>query len=158
MREVMDYILILCKLVNILSVREGTSVNHGQIRKPEGFIEEKLYVLPEYWMKELEQEELTASLFITDIGYFPNAQYHYRERGEGSASHIFIFCEAGEGWVELNHGEQMTMQPGDMVIIRRAPRTGTGPYLGTHGAFTGFISKGATRIGWWSCSDCRGLP
>ncbi|MFD2875977.1 hypothetical protein ACFTAO_08415 [Paenibacillus rhizoplanae] len=66
-------------------------MNHGQIRKPEGFIEEKLYVLPEYWMKELEQEELTASLFITDIGYFPNAQYHYRERGEGSASHIFIF-------------------------------------------------------------------
>lgn len=92
-------------------------MNHGHIRKPEGFIEEKLYVLPEYWMKELEQEELTASLFITDIGYFPNAQYHYRERGEGSASHIFILCEAGEGWVELNHGEQMTMQLGDMVII-----------------------------------------
>lgn len=44
--------------------------DHDHIRKPEGFVEEKLYVLPEYWMKELEQEELTASLFITDIGYF----------------------------------------------------------------------------------------
>ncbi|MEK4517794.1 AraC family transcriptional regulator [Paenibacillus sp. FSL H8-0122] len=92
-------------------------MNDGNIRKPEGFVEEKLYVLPEYWMKELEQEELTASLFITDIGYFPNARYHFRERLEGSPSHILILCEAGEGWVELNHGEEMTMQPGDMVII-----------------------------------------
>ena len=86
-------------------------------RKPEGFVEEKLYVLPEYWMKELEQEELTSSLFITDIGYFPNAEYHYRERMEGSSSHIFIFCEAGEGWIELNHGERMNLQQGDMMII-----------------------------------------
>ena len=92
-------------------------MNHGHIRKPEGFVEEKLYVLPEYWMKELEQEELTASLFITDIGYFPNARYHFRERQEGSPSHILILCEAGEGWVELNYGERMIMQPGDMVII-----------------------------------------
>ncbi|AIQ57028.1 AraC family transcriptional regulator [Paenibacillus borealis] len=92
-------------------------MSHDHIRKPEGFVEEKLYVLPEYWMKELEQEELTSSLFITDIGYFPNAQYHYRERPEGSPSHIFIFCEAGEGWVELNHGERMNLQQGDMMII-----------------------------------------
>lgn len=98
MREVMDYILILCKLVNLLSVR-GSGMNDGNIRKPEGFVEEKLYVLPEYWMKELEQEELTASLFITDIGYFPNARYHFRERLEGSPSHILILCEAGRaGW------------------------------------------------------------
>ncbi|WP_341346915.1 helix-turn-helix domain-containing protein [Paenibacillus sp. FSL H3-0469] len=92
-------------------------MNDSNIRKPEGFEEEKLYVLPEYWMKELEQEELTASLFITDIGYFPNARHHFRERLEGSPSHILILCEAGEGWVELNHGEAMTLQPGDMMII-----------------------------------------
>lgn len=87
------------------------------IRKREGFVEQKLYVLPEYWMKELEQEELTSTLFITDIGYFPNAHYHFRERLEGSPSHIFIFCEAGEGWVELNQGERLIMQQGDMMII-----------------------------------------
>lgn len=92
-------------------------MSHDDIRKPEGFVEEKLYVLPEYWMKELEQEELTSSLFITDIGYFPNAQYHFRERPDGSPSHIFIFCEAGEGWIELNPGERMILQQGDLMII-----------------------------------------
>ncbi|PWW34393.1 MULTISPECIES: AraC family transcriptional regulator [Paenibacillus] len=92
-------------------------MNTDHIRKREGFVEEKLYVLPEYWMQELEQEELTSTLFITDIGYFPNALYHFRERLEGSPSYIFIFCEAGEGWVELNHGERMMIQQGNMMII-----------------------------------------
>lgn len=89
----------------------------GTIRKPEGFSKEKLYVLPDYWMKELEQEGLTSSLYITDIGYFPKAEYHFRERPEGSPGHIFIFCEAGEGWVELNQGERMLLREGDMIVI-----------------------------------------
>ncbi|WP_339316302.1 helix-turn-helix domain-containing protein [Paenibacillus sp. FSL R10-2734] len=89
----------------------------GNIKKPEGFMKEKLYVLPDYWMKELEQEGLTSSLYITDIGYFPKAEYHFRERPEGSPAHIFIFCEAGEGWVELNQGERMILREGDMIVI-----------------------------------------
>lgn len=118
------------------------------IRKPEGFVEEKLYVLPEYWMRELEQEELTSTLFITDIGYFANAQYHFRERLEGSSSHIFIFCEAGEGWVELNHGERLIMQQGDMVIIPPETAHRYGAMQEDHGVYTGFISKEVMRIDW----------
>ncbi|WP_342564852.1 AraC family transcriptional regulator [Paenibacillus sp. FSL R7-0345] len=87
------------------------------IQKREGFTEEKLYVLPDYWLKELEQEALTSELYVTDIGYFPQAEYHFRERPEGAPAHIFIFCETGEGWVELRYGERMAMREGDMVII-----------------------------------------
>ncbi|MNB84203.1 Arabinose operon regulatory protein [compost metagenome] len=88
-----------------------------RIQKREGFTEEKLYVLPDYWMKELEQEELTSDLYVTDIGYFPTAQYHFRERPGGTPAHIFIFCESGEGWLELRAGERMLLHEGDMVII-----------------------------------------
>ncbi|WNS42886.1 helix-turn-helix domain-containing protein [Paenibacillus sp. MMS20-IR301] len=86
-------------------------------KKPEGFMREKLYVLPDYWIRELEKEDLTSSLYITDIGYFPSAQYHFRERPEGAPAHIFIFCAAGEGWVELQQDERMTLREGDMIII-----------------------------------------
>lgn len=70
-------------------------------RKPEGFTAQKLLVLPEYIQKELTEEELTQGLFVSDIGMFPHARYHFRERPEGSAASIFIYCVEGEGWIEL---------------------------------------------------------
>ena len=41
-------------------------------------------------------------MFITHIGYYPRAKYHYRERPEGCGEHIFIYCEEGKGWVKRN--------------------------------------------------------
>jgi AraC-like DNA-binding protein/mannose-6-phosphate isomerase-like protein (cupin superfamily) len=87
------------------------------IRKPDGFEAEKLLVMPEYVIEELMSAELTRSLHITDIGYFPRAQYHYRERPEGCNTHIFIFCADGEGWVDLGDGDMMRISRRQMVVI-----------------------------------------
>ncbi|GGG62612.1 AraC family transcriptional regulator [Paenibacillus radicis (ex Gao et al. 2016)] len=73
-----------------------------ELRKSEGFEEEKLFVLPAYHIEELSRYELTRGLFVSDIGFFPEAQYHYRERPDGCDAHIFIYCLRGEGWLELN--------------------------------------------------------
>ncbi|MFD0670741.1 helix-turn-helix domain-containing protein [Cohnella sp. GCM10027633] len=74
----------------------------ASIQKREGFHEEKLFVLPDYLAAELMTFELTRSLYVSDIGYFPRALYHYRERPEGCDAHIFIYCADGQGWVEFD--------------------------------------------------------
>ena len=40
---------------------------------------------------------LLHSLLPTDIGWYPAAQYHFRERPEGADEHILIYCVAGSG-------------------------------------------------------------
>jgi AraC-type DNA-binding domain-containing proteins len=87
------------------------------IRKSEGFEAERLLVLPEYVTGELADDVLTRSLHITDIGYFPRAQYHYRERPEGCSTHIFIFCADGEGWVERGDGGAERISPRQLIVI-----------------------------------------
>ncbi|WP_238327732.1 hypothetical protein [Paenibacillus gorillae] len=42
-----------------------------ELRKSEGFQEEKLFVLPAYHIEELSRYELTRGLFVSDIGFFP---------------------------------------------------------------------------------------
>jgi AraC-like DNA-binding protein/quercetin dioxygenase-like cupin family protein len=88
-----------------------------EIRKSEGFEAEKLLVMPESVIEELLSAELTRSLHITDIGYFPRARYHYRERPEGVSTHIFIFCAEGEGWVELGEGDTVYISRRQMIVI-----------------------------------------
>ncbi len=72
------------------------------IKKKEGFEGQKAIVLPHSVIHVLEKNPLTAPIHITDIGYYPRAQYHYRERQHGCKQHILIFCVGGNGWVKLN--------------------------------------------------------
>ncbi|WP_116188886.1 AraC family transcriptional regulator [Paenibacillus taihuensis] len=86
-------------------------------KKMEGFREQRLFVLPEYMQRELAGTELTRQLFVSDIGFFPHAKYHYRERPEGTDAHIFIYCIDGHGHVELDGGEPLDTGPGSLIVI-----------------------------------------
>jgi AraC-like DNA-binding protein len=85
--------------------------------KRDGFEEQKLFVLPEYMLAELSNSELTRDLYVSDIGYFPIARHHYRERMEGSDSHIFILCTDGEGWIELDGAPVMEITRNHLVFV-----------------------------------------
>lgn len=88
------------------------------IRKQDGFEREMLFVLPEYWQTELARFELTRQLYVSDIGYFPRAQHHYRERAGGSDAHIFILCADGEGWIELpDNRAKIPLSPRQLYVI-----------------------------------------
>jgi len=80
------------------------------IRKPDGFESQKLFVQPDYMLKELMISALTRPLFVSDIGFFPHAQHHFRERPDGADAHIFIYCVEGEGWVEWSEEAGNTQQ------------------------------------------------
>lgn len=87
------------------------------IRIQEGFNAQKLIVLPDDIMKEYAQHPLIRPLYITDIGYFPMALHHYRERPEGSAAYIVIYCTGGEGWYRVHNRKRQLLQKGYAVVI-----------------------------------------
>ncbi|MNO27123.1 HTH-type transcriptional activator Btr [compost metagenome] len=78
---------------------------------------QKLIVLPDHIMNEYALHPLIQPLHITDIGYFPLARHHYRERPEGSAAYIVIYCIEGEGWYRLGSQKTQVLHKGSAVII-----------------------------------------
>jgi len=85
-------------------------------RKREGFEGQKMIVLPQKIISQIKSYPFLDALYITDIGYFPKAKYHYRERHQGVAQHILIYCTDGEGWYEI-HDTRHFVKPGDFVLI-----------------------------------------
>lgn len=67
-------------------------------RIKDGFKGERAIVLPAFLIEELKQDPLGSELYITDIGYYPHAYFHYRKRDtEEVTEFILIYCMEGEG-------------------------------------------------------------
>lgn len=66
----------------------------------EGFKGEKAIVTPYNIRNYQADDRICKQMFITHIGYYPRAKYHYRERPEGCNEQIFIYCSEGRGWVK----------------------------------------------------------
>jgi len=69
--------------------------------KKEGFQGQKSYMMPSSTLKKAMSHPLCKSLYITDIGYYPNAQFHSRERKKGCQQYNLIYCVKGEGWYNI---------------------------------------------------------
>ena len=72
------------------------------IRKKDGFIGERAFVLPPACIAEMENHPIGSQLHITDIGYYPSAGNHYRHRVEPIMQWVLIYCRAGKGWYEID--------------------------------------------------------
>jgi AraC-like DNA-binding protein/mannose-6-phosphate isomerase-like protein (cupin superfamily) len=87
------------------------------LKKREGFQGQKSIVLPRKILSEFSNSNSFASgMYITDIGYYPKAKYHYRQRTHGSDQHILIYCLEGKGKVSVLKNNY-SLQPGSFVII-----------------------------------------
>ena len=84
--------------------------------KRDGFEGQRSIVLPLAIKNILQEREMTSLLYVTDIGYYPNAIGHYRVRNHGVDQNILIYCEKGKGWVSFN-GEKHIVHEGDFFII-----------------------------------------
>lgn len=89
----------------------------------EGFLGQKMIVLPEDVKKELRNNPLTHGFHITDIGYYPKAKNHYRKRKNGAKDYIFIYCTEGQGIV---HSGEIKKEIGPNQFIIIAKNTGHG--------------------------------
>lgn len=92
----------------------------------DGFSGEKQINVPrEIVVNRLSKKEFINSLFITHIGYFPKAKFHYRERQFGCPDNILIYCVGGRGHYQtatktytLNANQFMILPPGKFHIYQ----------------------------------------
>jgi AraC-like DNA-binding protein len=87
------------------------------IHKAEGFEAQKIIVLPTTFLEDVSYHPLIKPLYVTDIGFFPHAQYHYLERPAGCDTHIFIYCIEGEGWVMLENNNKLPIRKNTILVI-----------------------------------------
>ncbi|MDR1248761.1 MAG: AraC family transcriptional regulator [Treponema sp.] len=87
------------------------------IQKADGFQNECLFVLPGETQDRLSKNDLFRFLLVTDIGYFPRARYHFRQRHEGCSTSILLYCSAGSGFYAVNGGERKNLSAGHIVMI-----------------------------------------
>ncbi|WP_183561003.1 AraC family transcriptional regulator [Mucilaginibacter sp. SP1R1] len=67
-------------------------------KRRDGFIGEKLISIPQkVWRDALERDPELFQIYITNVGYFPKASFHYRERRKGCEDNILIYCLQGKG-------------------------------------------------------------
>lgn len=82
----------------------------------DGFKGERAIVTPYNIRAYQAENKITRQMYITHIGYYPEAKYHYRVREEGAGENIFIYCEKGRGWIEYED-ERFVLQENSFFII-----------------------------------------
>ena len=85
-------------------------------QKGEGFPGQRIVVLPREVLARAGKYPLLCGLLPTDVGYFPKATRHLRERPAGVDTVIFIYCLRGRGWYDLG-GNRHLVQAGDLLVI-----------------------------------------
>lgn len=87
------------------------------IKKKDGFSGELQINIPrETVINQLRKKQFLGNLFITHIGYFPQAKFHYRERPFGCADNILIYCVDGKGHYQTEEREYSVL-PGHFFIL-----------------------------------------
>jgi len=86
-------------------------------KKKDGFAGQKAVVIPRPILsKQCIKNPVIASLYITDIGYYPKAKFHYRQRSHGADQHILIYCVEGKGELEINKKKYVIQRDNFFII------------------------------------------
>lgn len=70
-------------------------------QKPEGFVGQRLVVVPRPILASALQGPLIQSLLPSDAGFYPKAKGHTCVRERGCPETVFIYCSEGNGWCEI---------------------------------------------------------
>jgi len=84
----------------------------------EGFAGQDMFVIPRPILARARRHPLIRSVYPTDIGYFPTAAHHYRDRPNGAAQDHLILCVDGHGQVTID-GRETELKAGEFLIIPR---------------------------------------
>lgn len=89
----------------------------------EGFVGQRLIVLPPNIKKNITLNPLLKSFHLTAIGHYPKAINHEIERKSGCGQYIFIYCTDGVGYIKTNE-KKYTIYPNTFYIIpKNAPHS-----------------------------------
>lgn len=97
--------------------------NYYKMRIKDGFSGQRQIAVPPASVREMEQHPTGKDLHITDIGFYPKAAHHYRERPNGGDEHIFIYCTNGQGWVEVSGSRRKVRENQFFIVPLGAPHS-----------------------------------
>lgn len=84
----------------------------------EGFAGQDMFVIPRPILARARAHPLVRSVYPTDIGWFPSASHHYRERPDGARQDHLMLCVSGHGYVEVDN-QKAHLQAGELILIPR---------------------------------------
>jgi AraC family transcriptional regulator, arabinose operon regulatory protein len=123
-------------------------------RVKSGFVGERAIILPAQIITDIKKDEFSNLLYITDIGYYPKATFHYRKRAKDEAEqYILIYCIDGSGWFEID-GVKHKVQPNNYFILPKGKSHTYGSSLNNpwtiywihfDGEKAGFFSEGLDK-------------
>ncbi|MEG0888422.1 MAG: AraC family transcriptional regulator [Bacteroides sp.] len=86
------------------------------VKQKDGFHGEQALILPPAIVQRMKTEPSTSLLYITDIGFYPKAFNHFRERTTAIEQYIFIYCTEGKGWYSLG-GQKYNVNSNQYFIL-----------------------------------------
>ena len=127
-----------------------------KMKKEDGFPGQISFVLPEKVEALVRRNPLISDLYLTDIGYYPKARHHFRERHSGSAQFILIYCVEGEG--EILTGETRHVLPADHFFIIPAGTSHAYHSHEHHPWSIYWIHFSGAKAGLFSRQACQSIP
>lgn len=89
----------------------------NNLKRRDGFEGEKLISLPDsVWKNAIKANPVLGQLYVTHIGYFPRASFHYRERKNGCVDNILIYCLRGKGWYSIK-GRRFEVRADEYMLL-----------------------------------------
>lgn len=83
---------------------ESTIGRPFTVRMPDGFPGQRMRVLPRPLVAHALHQPTTEQVLVSDVGFFPRAAGHGRERPNGARETIVIVCSAGAGTCRVPDG------------------------------------------------------
>lgn len=93
------------------------------MKKQEGFPGQLSYIIPDKIREISKQNPLTEDLYLTDIGYYPKASHHFRNRASGSQQYILIYNVEGYGTIKTGSTEHIIPPDHYFIIQPNLPHT-----------------------------------
>jgi len=123
------------------------------MRKEDGFPGQISFVLPEKIISMTKHNPMISDLYLTDIGYYPQAKHHFRKRPSGSAQFILIYCIDGKG--EIRIGEMLHLLISDHFFIIPAGISHTYHSDGQHPWSIYWIHFSGLKAGLFTRYSCK---
>ncbi|WP_167607714.1 AraC family transcriptional regulator [Maribellus sediminis] len=88
-----------------------------ELGKKDSFYGDRSIVLSKKQLESIKSNPLINGLYISDIGFYPNAKNHFRRRKKGINEHILIYCIDGSGSIQVSD-TIFELKPNSFFIIR----------------------------------------
>jgi AraC-like DNA-binding protein len=80
-----------------------------------------MFVIPRPILARARRHPLVRSVYPTDIGWFPTAAHHYRNRPHGAGQDHLMMCVGGHGYASID-GREAHLHAGELLVIPRETR------------------------------------